>query len=410
MNIKITESLDDIDFNVPKELFKSLGALTVISKGLSKSNEEERKYIQGKIKELREKSKQMIFKKWRVTATSKRYFKYMEYDHFPTREDIKHVRKTLIDSIKFKRAELKKKVYERKEILGFIYSTAGGVFEKAGSIKALTTQTDPVARIQRTKKPHDKMKANYIGVELEFISTCDGKTLETLFIKAGLAGFVQVKRDGSIKVEEMGQHQHEVTILCRQDSVKEILSSVCSVLNSAKVAALVNNSCGLHVHVDARNKDAAVMYSNFVSCLPMLANMIPKCRTTGPHANQYCAMNVTKDFMSKENTSSNGRRYQAVNPDAYGRYKTIELRLHSGSTNAVKIINWVSILSIIGDCDRVLSKDIKTAEEFGVEFPMAQTKLLNYIVKRTETFNKESPMKADTRGDHFWLNEYELAI
>jgi len=410
MNIKIAESLEDIDFNVIKELFKSLGVLTGISKSLSKSNEEERKYIQGKIKELREKSKRMIFKKWRVTATNKKYFKYMEYDHFPTREDIKHVRKTLVDAIKNKRAELKKKTFERKEILGFGYSTYGGVFEKAGSIAALSTQADPVARIQRTKKPHEKMKSNYIGVELEFISSCDTKSLEGLFIKAGLAGFVQVKRDGSIRVEEPGQHQHEVTILCRQDSVKDILSSVCAVLNGPKVVALVNNSCGLHVHVDARNKDAAMMYSNFVSCLPMLSNMIPKCRITGDHARQYCAMNVTKDIMSKENTSSNGRRYQAVNPEAYGRYKTIELRLHSGSTNATKIINWVSILSIIGDCDKVLTKDIKNAEEFGVAFPMAPTKLLNYIVKRTETFNKESPAKADTRGDHFWLNEYELAI
>lgn len=410
MNIKITESLEDIDFNFPKELFKSLKVLTALSKNLNKDDIEERKYLQVKIKDLRGQSKLMIFKKWRVTATSKKYFKYMEYDHFPTKEDIKHVRSTLVTSIKNKRADLKKIIEERKEILGFSYKTRGGVFTKANSIKELVTQADPVARIKQAKKPHEKMKSNYIGVELEFISTSDTKTLETLFIKAGLAGFVQVKRDGSIRVEEPGQHQHEVTLLCRQDAAKDIINSVCKVLNSDKVSAFVNNSCGLHVHVDARNKDAAVMFNNYVSCLPMLVGMIPKCRTMGEHARSYCALNVTKDIKSKDYSSSNGRRYQAVNPESYDRYKTIELRLHSGSTNATKIINWVAILSIIGDYQTKLESTINNAAEFNSTFNVASAKLINYIEKRTDIFAKESAAKADTRGDHFWLNEFELAI
>lgn len=410
VNVKVTEVLDDINFDMPKTIFGKMNELTKISKGLHKKDKFEREFIQGQIRTLREQCKNMIFKKWRLTVSSKQYFKYLEFDHFPKGSDIKHAKDSLISAIRTKRSENKVNKHERKEILGFVYNTVGGVFIKPNSVTALATQSNPQDRIQRAKKPHEKMKANYIGVELELVASCDRRILEAEFIKAGLAGFVNIRGDGSIRCEESGQHAHEVTVLCRQDDVKSIITSVCKVLNGKTVKAFVNNSCGLHVHIDSRNRDPEMLFHNMVSVLPMLKGMVPKCRVEGSHANNYCAMNITKDIKSKDCASSNGRRYQAVNPESFSKYKTIELRLHSGSTNATKIINWVTILATVADMTTRLDKDIKSAREFGAMFPTISSKLLSYIEKRTDTFKTEDPAKVDTRGDHFWLNEYELAI
>lgn len=410
MKITIKESTEGLNLEMIRENCAEINRLSNLAKKLHKKDVEERTLIQKKLKELRENYKWMLFKKWVLTISNKGFHLFWEYDSLPKVTEIKTKKADFRKRLVEKRAALKKPVEEVRTMLGFKYKMTGGVFLKTGTIITLPDTVDQTARIRQSKSPHAQMKANYIGVELELISLLPREELEKEFIKAKLAGVVNIKSDGSIKTEQdrgTPQYTNEVTLLCRQDMVKDVLGRVCAVLNSSKIGAFVNNSCGLHVHLDARNRKPEVMYHNLFKALPMLSGMVPKCRTvSGGVENTYCKINKDPKF----NAGSGVDRYQALNPTAFTKYKTIEVRLHSGSTNAAKIINWVNILTNIVDIETMVSDTAKNATDYGRIFNVTNSKLLDYIEKRTAIFTKEDSHKADTRGDHFWLNEFEIAI
>ena len=407
MKISITESIEDLDFTLPKVLYNKLQQLKAISKGLNKEHKEEITFLKTKAQQIKRDYRSCLFKKWRLTASSKKYKKYFEYDHYPTAKDIKHLKDSFKQSIKTFRSNLKKESKEQKNLLGFEYATYGGVFLAPKSILNIQAASKPEERIRKSKKPHDKIKANYVGLELELFAELGREELNKEFIKAGLAGTVYIKDDGSIRTEISSQKAHEVTALFREEYTAETVKKICAVLNSLRVKGSVNNSCGLHVHLDARNRNPEVMYYNFVSSLPMLKNMVPNCRVTN---SQYCAINNSKVMASSPHPTGGSTRYQAVNPESYSKYKTVEIRLHSGSINATKIINWIKILTTIANHPTKLENDITSAYEFSAMFPEVNSKLIEYINKRTALFNGVEKDLVDTRADHFWLNEYEVAI
>ncbi len=267
----------------------------------------------------------------------------------------------------------------------------GRVFKKPGTVLKLVDSPEYASRITRAKKPYDK--SNYVGVELELICKANREVLNELFIRNKLAGLVYVKGDSSIARENSDEQTHEVTIIGKQQNINDVINRVCKVLNSKEVGAYVNNSCGLHVHLDMRNRDPKMCYMNLYKALPVLAGMVPANRTKD---NKYCRLNTHGNFDDKS-MGNYDRRYQAINPVAYESHKTLEIRLHSGSLNATKINNWINILLA------VISKEGVT------EYPAALTahdmintfgisdELVNYINKRTDKFKKD----VSTKQDHY---------
>jgi hypothetical protein len=127
------------------------------------------------------------------------------------------------------------------------------------------------------------------------------------------------------------------------------LEKVCWVLDLCN--AKVNESCGLHVHMDAADfnmntwKNLALSYKN-------IENTINAFMPATRRDNQYCKSlsRISERRILQANTLDDLRvafgndRYHKINLEAYARHRTIEFRQHSGSTNFTKMSNWVLFL------------------------------------------------------------------
>lgn len=143
-----------------------------------------------------------------------------------------------------------------------------------------------------------------------------------------------VKGDGSLSGDD-GEVGVEVTVLFDAQYGFDKVKKVCEILNS--IGASVNKTCGLHVHLDQGSKTEDEVYLTglkFGKFLPILSKLVPESR----RSNTYCKLSVS---------SFEGCRYHAVNLTSFNRHKTIEIRLHSGTTDARKIEMWVRLLSHI---------------------------------------------------------------
>lgn len=149
-------------------------------------------------------------------------------------------------------------------------------------------------------------------------------------IKEKLIKGVDIKEDGSLEHDDSDDFWPvEITILVPQDDFTN-LSRLCSLLK--ELDATVNTSCGLHVHIDARDYDKKQVLKigeKLESYLPFMKNMVSKSRLRST----YCKLQASSED-----------RYSAINLTSYSKYKTIEIRLHQGTTDFDKIKNWCLIL------------------------------------------------------------------
>jgi hypothetical protein len=154
--------------------------------------------------------------------------------------------------------------------------------------------------------------------------------------------------------------------------VSPILSGAAGIDEAEKVikalqdfGCSVNKKCGLHVHLGAGNpafrtqgeniplgfmKRFAKMYAIFE---PVIDSLVPPSRRAS--ANAFCrsitsaslprlTSAATLDDVIYAVTDSHhgdGRRYHKVNFVAFARYKTVEVRHHSGTLDSNKVKHWI---------------------------------------------------------------------
>lgn len=95
----------------------------------------------------------------------------------------------------------------------------------------------------------------------------------------------------------------------------------------------VDRTCGLHVHVDVRDLDldqAKAVYRRLIRLQSVLKQLVPPSR----RRNRYCRW---------RSNLAGGTRYTAINFRSYSKFKTIEFRCQSGTTNREKIETWAEI-------------------------------------------------------------------
>lgn len=119
------------------------------------------------------------------------------------------------------------------------------------------------------------------------------------------------------------------------------LKALCTALRA--LDATCDASCGLHVHIDCRDGHGRTVANRLVRALPYLNAMVPVSRVR----NHFCGLD----------RSRRGDRYAKINAMSLVRHKTIEVRLHSGTTDFAKISNWIHILSAIARCPKRMSAD-----------------------------------------------------
>jgi hypothetical protein len=260
---------------------------------------------------------------------------------------------------------------------GTRYSIPLIAIKKPGTILDLV-RNKKLDLLRDSKGP--KSNENHVAVEIECLIPRD-KELDFKESILSLKDHVQIKRDGSIL--EIDDHKGiEIALVGPANSFPALLKTLCDSLN--KFDAKVNKSCGLHVHLDSRNSDPNALYYNLVQSLPLLKTMVSKSRLR----NQYCKLNKNKKVM---NTKC---RYFAVNGQAYGRYRTIEVRLHNGTTDFNKINNWVQILSAIAYSDKTILRWPKKLSTLKSVFNFSSD-IIEYIESRQKTFTNTDNVLGD---------------
>lgn len=130
----------------------------------------------------------------------------------------------------------------------------------------------------------------------------------------------------------------------------EELEKVCWVLDLCN--AKVNDTCGLHVHMDAAEFDLTT-WKNLILTYKRLEGVIDNFMPHSRRNNHYC-QTLTTISEAKINRASNisdlraafsHNRYHKVNLEAYARHRTVEFRQHGGSTNFTKMSAWIHFLS-----------------------------------------------------------------
>ena len=130
----------------------------------------------------------------------------------------------------------------------------------------------------------------------------------------------------------------------------EELEKVCWVLDLCN--AKVNDTCGLHVHMDAAEFDLAT-WKNLILAYKRLEGVIDNFMPRSRRNNSYCKSLATiseRDIRGAHDISDlrvafQHNRYHKVNLEAYVRYRTVEFRQHGGSTNFTKMSAWVHFLA-----------------------------------------------------------------
>lgn len=191
--------------------------------------------------------------------------------------------------------------------------------------------------INRSKLP--KGKNNYVGIEIEFVSKLCHVALRNMFIRQNLHKYVQLKDDSSIDIEDdQYRYSHELCILVKEKDLSKIVNKVSRIL---KKNSSINWTCGLHVHLDMRNKDPKIAYANLFAAQSILYSMCKSERIE----NEYCTYD---NYYMEFNSNDLGNRYVGINKSSYERHGTIEIRLHHGTIKATEIIGWVkTLLSIV---------------------------------------------------------------
>lgn len=130
----------------------------------------------------------------------------------------------------------------------------------------------------------------------------------------------------------------------------EELEKVCWVLDLCN--AKVNDTCGLHVHMDAAEFDLST-WKNLILTYKRLEGIIDNFMPRSRRNNRYCkALSaITENSIKHARNIGDLRaaffhnRYHKVNLEAYARHRTVEFRQHGGSTNFTKMSAWIHFLA-----------------------------------------------------------------
>lgn len=128
------------------------------------------------------------------------------------------------------------------------------------------------------------------------------------------------------------------------------LEKVCWVLEFCDVK--VNDSCGLHIHMDAADFDLQT-WKNLALSYKHLERLIDSFMPQSRRQNYYCkglSSISASDIQAAQNiydlrAAFGNNRYRKVNIEAYARHRTVEFRQHSGTTNFTKMENWIRFLN-----------------------------------------------------------------
>jgi len=286
--------------------------------------------------------------------------------------------------------------------------TTGGVRDMPGFFSRASIGLK-MKRVEAIKKP--TTDAKYVGVELEFFSPLGRTDIKKEIAEHSLEYVCQVVGDGSLhdtggsrcpecsscgecEVDgdccthcsscDEGQYKNtdrlrgnEMRILDTEDNIEETVKKVTAAI--VGFGGEVNEQCGLHVHLDVRNREPEKAYTALANAQKALFKTVPQSRRD----NEYCV--ITR---SSRLSNVGSGRYYAVNHESITQHGSIEVRLHGGTLDSEKINNWISLLKIIIDTPteaRARDKWPDTVSDLAIEYNIPES-LTNYYLQRELEF------------------------
>lgn len=177
----------------------------------------------------------------------------------------------------------------------------------------------------KTENKKPKSFARHVGIEIECNSAYPMADVYFYLKELKLDTKISITYDGSVS----GYNAMELRILDTEKNISKTLEELVPFFK--KIKAKVNNSCGLHVHLDMRRRNAQNCYKNLLNAQKVMMGLVSATRVGG----EYCEI-------SSENTKE--QRYSAINYGSLRKHKTLEIRLHQGSVNPKEINTWVQFL------------------------------------------------------------------
>lgn len=171
-----------------------------------------------------------------------------------------------------------------------------------------------------------KTKETHVGIEIECISVISKLEVIKLLAENNLLDNVDVGDDSSIDYD-FDETGYELRLISSEKNLQNNLKKLSKVLKKGKFK--VNSSCGLHVHLDMRNRNAEKCYQKLINFQDILFGMVNKSRWN----NQYCLY-----------TPNMNDKYRGINFLPMSDLKTIEVRMHHGCVDVNRIYNWVKLL------------------------------------------------------------------
>lgn len=239
-------------------------------------------------------------------------------------------------------------------------------------------------RLYESKKPDTN--DNYVGIEIE----CYVKENETVLneLLMPVSKNVHIKHDGSLHSHYNGYMAREITILAKESEFKYVVETVCNALSDKRIAARIDKTCGLHIHLDMRNRPVNTCFHNLVTAQSILKSMQPESR----RKNKYCKNNTHKRFAD---TRWGRTRYKNINAQAYNRFETLEVRLHSGTADSEKIINWIELLTCIVNKQEIVERCPRNLKKFQDLFNVPMN-VVEYMKMRINKFKSNSVEETGT--------------
>lgn len=213
-----------------------------------------------------------------------------------------------------------------------------------------------------------KRAADIIAVHFESRSQHDGGSYDSYSIQDSQGRKWKIVSDSSITPQRRGRRINDasyrvemVSPICRYDDIEDIQNIVRKLRKDGH--ARVNDSCGIHIHVDASPYDARSL-RNMVNIMYSKEDLIYKALNVNvTREHRYCKK-VDEEFIKKLNSSKpknldaveniwyNGNtlrsrahydssRYHALNLHSVFSKGTIEFRLFNGTLHAGEIKSYI---------------------------------------------------------------------
>lgn len=198
-------------------------------------------------------------------------------------------------------------------------------------------------RLENKKVPRRFDIKNYIGIELEFLSKLREDEIRLILIDLGLQNIANLGDDSSIDMEEEDDFTYECRFMIEESKLEQTLLKMQTFVGAVDMR--YNASCGLHVHLDMRNRDKTKCYNKLMNKWELIKRMTAPHRVNGYYCRfpddehyEYEYENAGYDSPEEYYFSD---KYTAINRR---NFYTIEIRSHEMTDDMAQLGNWIKFL------------------------------------------------------------------